>query len=342
MRANKIEEMKYHQKICFVTLCCFLIACGPKVAGDQTIATDIQAKLYANDLTRASQIKVAVADGVVSLSGNVPNADTALQAMTIANGESGIKSVNNQMTVATAGVTLPPSQDLSTPAAAGPAYSGPATAPPQTAATLPPPPPPAASVPVPLPAPEPAVEKERPPRNEPVSEEPRTVTIPAGINVAVRMIDSIDTGHNEQGQTFRASLSAPLTIGDRVIVPVGTPATILLAESRSAGRVKGRSELELRLTSIMYHGEGIHVSSGEYEAKGGSRGKQTAIRTGIGAAAGALIGGLAGGGKGAGIGSLAGGGAGAGFQLLTHGQQIKIPSETEINFRLQDPLILRR
>jgi hypothetical protein len=117
---------------------------------------------------------------------------------------------------------------------------------------------------------------------------------------------------------------------------------VLLTEARSAGRIKGQSELELRLTSITYHGGPVRVSTSTYEAKGGSRGKQTAIRTGIGAAAGALIGGLAGGGKGAGIGSLAGGGAGAGYQLLTHGKQIKIPSETEINFRLESPLVLTR
>ncbi len=79
-----------------------------------------------------------------------------------------------------------------------------------------------------------------------------------------------------------------------------------------------------------------------YEAKGNSRGKQSAIGTGIGAAAGALIGGLAGGGKGAGIGAAAGGGAGVGFELLTHGKQIKSPSETEIGFTLAAPLVLTR
>jgi hypothetical protein len=156
------------------------------------------------------------------------------------------------------------------------------------------------------------------------------------------MIDGIDTGHNHEGETFRASLSAPITDGDRVVVPVGASATILLAQARSAGRIKGNSQLELRLISIAYHHQQLQVATGGYDAKGGSRGKQTAIRTGIGAAAGALIGGLAGGGKGAGIGAAAGGGVGAGYQLLTHGQQIKIPSETQIDFTLESPLTLTR
>jgi len=169
-----------------------------------------------------------------------------------------------------------------------------------------------------------------------------SVTIPAGQGISVRMIDGIDTARDRQGQTFRASLAAPVTAGDRVIVPAGAPATILLAEARGAGRIKGQSELELRLVGLAYHGADVPVSSSTYEAEGARRGKQTAIRTGIGAAAGALIGGLAGGGRGAGIGAAAGGGAGAGFQLFTHGQQVKVPSETEITFRLAAPLVLPR
>jgi hypothetical protein len=82
----------------------------------------------------------------------------------------------------------------------------------------------------------------------------------------------------------------------------------------------------------------VPINTAAYTQEGGARGKQSAIRTGIGAAAGALIGGLAGGGKGAAIGSAAGGGAGIGFQALTHGQQEKIPSETQLVFRLESPL----
>jgi hypothetical protein len=162
------------------------------------------------------------------------------------------------------------------------------------------------------------------------------------VRISIRMIDGIDTGHNHEGETFRAALSAPMTRGNRVIVPAGAGATVLLTEARGAGRIKGSSALELRVTSLEYRGERVPVETGVYEAKGNSRGKQSAIRTGIGAAAGALIGGLAGGGKGAGIGAAAGGGAGVGFQLLTHGKQIKIPSETEIGFTLAAPLVLTR
>jgi hypothetical protein len=317
------------QKIFLLSaLCCVFIACGPKAVSDQDLTTAIQAKLYANDATRSANIKVAVADGVVTLTGDVPTSDVALQATNAANSTAGIKSVNNQLTVDNAAAS---------------------------AAAVPPPVPQAATPPQNL-APPPRQEqmtrhdgdRDREhdrdhERDHPLPPPPPPpFTIPAGANVSVRMIDGIDTAHNQQGQTFHASLAAPITDGDRVVVPVGAPATVLLAEARGAGRIKGQSELELRLVSIGYHGADVPVSTSTYEAEGSRRGKQTAIRTGIGAAAGALIGGLAGGGKGAGIGAAAGGGAGAGFQLLTHGQQVKIPSETVINFSLSAPLVLAR
>jgi len=321
------------QKIFLISaLGCLFVACGPKAASDQDLTTAIQAKLYANDATRSANIKVAVADGVVTLSGDVPTSDVALQATNAANGTAGIKSVNNQLTVDNAAAS---------------------------AAAVPPPVPQAVTAPPPQ-------NLAPPPRQEQMTRHdgdrdrdhdhdhdhdrdhplppppPPPFTIPAGASVSVRMIDGIDTAHNQQGQTFHASLAAPITAGDRVVVPVGAPAIVLLAEARGAGRIKGQSELELRLVSIAFHGADVPVSTSTYEAEGSRRGKQTAIRTGIGAAAGALIGGLAGGGRGAGIGAAAGGGAGVGVQLLTHGQQVKIPSETVINFSLAAPLVLSR
>ncbi len=75
--------------------------------------------------------------------------------------------------------------------------------------------------------------------------------------------------------------------------------------------------------------------TGEYELKGKSRGASTAKRTIGGAAVGTIIGAIAGGGKGAGIGAAVGGGAGAGSEIITKGDQVKIPSETLLDFTLQ-------
>jgi hypothetical protein len=157
------------------------------------------------------------------------------------------------------------------------------------------------------------------------------------------MIDSVDSSKNTEGQVFRASLTDPLMAGSRVVVPAGANASVLLTGAHGAGRIKGNSSLDVRLASIEYNGETYKVDSTSVQEVGkGGRGKSTAVRTGIGAAAGAVIGAIAGGGKGAAIGSMAGGGAGFGINALTHGNQVKIPSETVLTFTLQSPLTVTK
>jgi hypothetical protein len=293
-------------------LACFAVGCGSKSVSDQSLTTDIQSKLYADATTKAANINVAVKDGVVTLSGDVPTSDVELEAMKVANGTAGVKSVTDQLKV--------------NPAAA--ANAAPAASSDQAQAAPPPAPAPAAASPAGSAAPA----------------EPRraSVTIPAGQRISVRMIDSIDSSKNSVGQEFQASLDAPVTSGDRVVLPAGTPCTVTLQSVKSAGRIKGQSEVAVALTSIRYQGRTYSVDTSAVEQQGKARGKQTAIRTGIGAAAGAIIGGLAGGGKGAAIGSAAGGGAGFGINALTHGPQVKIPSETVLTFQLQSPLRVER
>lgn len=218
------------------------------------------------------------------------------------------------------------------PAAANP--SNPAAASPTTAtAQNTSPAAPAASTPTAVPA---AAAAPLEPLPQPVS-----VTIPAGERITVRTIDSIDSRHDTAGQVFRASLSAPIVVHGEVVVHVGAPVSVLLSYAKGAGRIQGRSELELRLSRLEYHGRAYPIDSGVVEEQGKGRGKQTAVRTGVGAAAGAIIGAIAGGGKGAAIGSAAGGGVGFGSDLFTHGQQVRIPSETMLSFRLLAPIILQ-
>jgi len=68
----------------------------------------------------------------------------------------------------------------------------------------------------------------------------------------------------------------------------------------------------------------------EGRVESGSRGKQTLKRGGIGAAAGAVIAGIAGGGKGAAIGILVGGAAGAGSIAVQGSKELKIERGTEM------------
>lgn len=316
------------------------LACGNKTPDDQTLTTQIQAKLYADPVTKPANVNVAVHGGIATLSGDVPSSDVALEAMKAANGTAGIKRVNDQLTVngvADAAQTTAPPPGTTPPNTAAPAPN----APPASAGSYPPLPTatgPSASAPQqPPPPPVNSAAAPAPPAGPPP---PSIVTLPAGEHVSVRMIDSIDSARNTAGQVFRATLSAPLTLHGTVVVPAGAPASVTLTDARAAGRIKGRSELEVRLSSIEFHGRNYTVDSTIYEETGKARGNQTAVHTGIGAAAGAIIGAIAGGGKGAAIGSVAGGGAGFGVNALTHGQQVKIPSEAVLTFTLRRHLRL--
>jgi hypothetical protein len=164
---------------------------------------------------------------------------------------------------------------------------------------------------------------------------PAYVTIPAGTRISVRTIDAIDSTKNHVGDRFQASLEEPLTVDGAVVVPKRADVYGRLAESKTSGTFTGRSQLRLELTGIVVNGQTVPVVTGEYELAGKSRGASTAKRTVGGAAVGSVIGAIAGGGKGAAIGAGVGGGVGAGSEIITKGDQVKVPSETLLDFTLQ-------
>ena len=163
------------------------------------------------------------------------------------------------------------------------------------------------------------------------------VTIPAGQSLLVRMIDGVDSAKNHVGDVFHASLETDLTIGNTVVARKGTDVYGRLANAEKSGTFSGKSELQLELTRMVIDGKDYPLVSSDYTLQGKGQGAATAKKVGGIAAAGAIIGAIAGGGKGAAIGAAAGGATGAGVQVLTKGQQVKVPSETLLEFRLQQP-----
>ena len=114
-----------------------------------------------------------------------------------------------------------------------------------------------------------------------------------------------------------------------------------MEEVQDAAHFKGSSLLSISLSSISRKGEHIDIATDAFTKQGEGRGKNTAEKVGGGAAVGAILGGIFGGGKGAAIGAAAGGGVGAGAQGVTRGQQVQIPSETVVRFRLSQAAIVR-
>lgn len=170
---------------------------------------------------------------------------------------------------------------------------------------------------------------------------PGALTIPAGTRISVRTIDSIDSSRNHVGDRFQASLEEPLIVGGDVLVAKGADVYGRLSESKESGTFTGKSQLRLELTGIVVNGQTVPIVTGEYELSGKSKGASTAKRTVGGAAVGSIIGALAGGGKGAAIGAGVGGGIGAGSETITKGDQVKVPSETLLDFTLQQDVSIR-
>jgi hypothetical protein len=317
-------------------------ACNNKPS-DDAVTTSIKAKLYSDPLLKSASVDVVAKDGIVTLTGQVPDDAARLAAQHIAATTPGVKTVVDQTSMAppppaiSAANLAPPPPPPARPARPARTHSKPAP-PAPAAAPAPAPVQETASNPGPLHDPAPEKPSAPAPPPPPPPPQPITVTIPEGTIVTIRTIESIDSSVNRAGQTFRASLDAPIVVGDRVVVPKGLNVNLKLVDASSAGKFKGRSELTVSLDSFTYQGRTYQIASSDVQEKGGSRGKRSAEVIGGGAVLGAIIGGLAGGGKGAAIGAGVGAGSGTAVQALTHGQQVKIPSETRLDFTLHDPV----
>ncbi len=308
-----------------------LAACG-RTRTDAEIASDLKSRMFSEQQLRASNVEVTVAGGEVTLRGELPSDAARYLAFKLATETPGAAKIHDQMSVAQA-------------QAASAATPAPAALPPAQAAALAAPSRPRnrkavvreepAAVPAPAAAPAPVAAAAPTEPVKPKDPVPVRVEIPLRTPVAVRLIDGIDSEINHAGEIFAASLDAPIVVEGEVIVPAGTNVWVKLVDARAAGRMAGRSELRLELTRMEFQGKSYSLVSNTWEQRGASRGKRTAATVGGGAAIGAAIGAIAGGGKGAAIGAAIGAGAGTGVQAATKGQQVRIDSETRLDFRLE-------
>jgi hypothetical protein len=155
------------------------------------------------------------------------------------------------------------------------------------------------------------------------------------------LIETVSSDRNHPGDTFTATLDAPLVIDGFVIAEKGSRAEGRIVESQQAGRVKGLASIALELTRFTTSdGQHVEISTDSFTKMGPESKSTDAAKIGGGAALGAIIGAIAGGGKGAAIGAGAGGAAGTGAVLTTRGKAAVLPSETKISFRLNNPVTI--
>jgi BON domain/YMGG-like Gly-zipper len=298
---------------------------------DASISDAVKASLSTDSQLSGQRVDVTVSNGEVTLSGEVSTDADHLQAYKLANETPGVKKVNDLIQVRPATASAPPPEPAAVTSSKPAASPSKRPAQSQTAS--------APSAPnIERPASSSSVAQPVAPPPPPPPPPPRVVTIPAGTSVQVQMIDSVDSATNKIGDTFLASLAAPIVVNDEVIIPKNADVSIKLASAKTSGKFTGQSELTLQLESVKFRGRSYPLTSSTFQQMGQSRGKDTAKKTAIGAAIGTAIGAIAGGGKGAAIGAGIGAGSGAATQVFMKGKQVKVPSETKIDFQLEQPV----
>ncbi|HEX2331193.1 MAG TPA: BON domain-containing protein [Candidatus Angelobacter sp.] len=324
---------------------------------DAQIAQDVQSKINSDNAVPEKQVTINSTSGVVTLSGNVSSDAARNAAANDAAQIEGVKTVVNNLQVAPAaaadqGMQNPadqqaeqqqqqannappareersrPSPRRRTSSSSGNDSGLRTTVPPSTTASAPPPgmngsnsgssyDNTASNTPAPPPVPQP-------------------ITVPSGTQINIRLNDTLDSEKSQVGDTFHGSISQPVVIDGKTVIPTSADVEGRVVEVKSAGRFAGQSDLVIELTRLMMNGKSYSLQTDRWSKQGSARGKATAAKVGGGAAVGAILGGIFGGGKGAAIGAAAGAGAGTGVSAATKGQQILLKPETMLSFQLQN------
>ena len=166
-------------------------------------------------------------------------------------------------------------------------------------------------------------------------------TIPEGTRFRIRLDQTLDTKTARPGETFHATLDAPIVAHGRVVIPKGTPFTGVVAAAKSSGRFRGRAVLDLRLRSFRLHGQTYRITTTANTRVSGSHKERNLVLMGGAPAAGAGIGALGGGGTGALIGAGAGAAAGTTTAFFTGRKNVKLPAETPLVFALRAAVPIR-
>jgi hypothetical protein len=175
--------------------------------------------------------------------------------------------------------------------------------------------------------------------NDEYAPPPALLTIAAGTVVIVRMNEPLSSDRNQVGDQFTGTLQQPIVVNGWVVARRGQVVMGQVKSVKKAGRVKGVSQLGVELTDVtLVNGEQAPTLTELWKGSGGtSHGADAATIVG-GTALGAIIGSAADWGQGAAIGAGAGAVAGIGAVLLTRGRPTILEPESQLTFRLVDPV----
>jgi len=169
----------------------------------------------------------------------------------------------------------------------------------------------------------------------------RDVTIPAGTTLSATLATALASDTSKVEDTVRATVKSPVSIEGFELIPSGATIVGHVTKAEPAGKVKGRALLAFRFNSVDFPAGPENMSTETIRQEAGSTKGKDATKIGVGAGAGAVIGGIIGGGSGAATGAAIGGGAGTATVLATKGDEVRLPAGTPLSVKLTAPLTIR-
>lgn len=198
---------------------------------------------------------------------------------------------------------------------------------------------PAPATPAQSPAAAPAAAAEKP--AAPPAPEYRELTIPAGTTLRLTLETTVASDTSEVEGPVRAQLARAITVDGLTAIPAGSIATGVVTQAERSGRVEGRARVGFRFDSLTAGDERYRIRTAVIAREAEGTKGEDAKKIGIGAGAGAIIGGIVGGGSGAAKGAAIGGGAGAGYVVATRGKEVKLAPGTTVTTTLTEPLTIQ-
>jgi hypothetical protein len=166
----------------------------------------------------------------------------------------------------------------------------------------------------------------------------REVTLPAGTVLPLTLDSYVASDTSRIESPVRAHLRRAIYVGGVEVLPAGAPVSGYVTSAKQSARVKGRAHVAFRFTNVAVDGERYRIETTRVVRQAAGTKKKDALTIGIPAGAGAIIGGIADGKKGAAIGSAIGGGAGTGVVLGTRGKEVRLGRGAAVSVRLLRPL----
>lgn len=182
------------------------------------------------------------------------------------------------------------------------------------------------------------------------------ISIPAGTKVPLALKQAISTKNAREGDAVYAETTFPVVINERIVIPPGTYVQGRISHVQRAGRIKGRAEVLMHFTTLIYPSgytvvlpaaldnvpgaDKSSMSGPEGTVRADSQKGQKIGTAASTAATGAVVGGLSNGGRGALIGAGVGGAVGTAIAMLTRNNEVKMDAGTTLEMVIQREVAL--